>query len=151
MGNSDDNTGYTEDLLKDFLTHLGYRKIWNEYAKYIEQENKAKEEDIVEPVETVELEEIILTEPETIEPEPIEEQPVILIEEPCDCCSCVNDVLEETSGEPDEISKEILEIINNLTEEDTITLLQALIIRAKIPNSKSRHIADEIKLKLLIY
>ena len=143
IGRSDENMSYTDDYLRDFLTHLGYRKVWNEYAKYIEQENKANEEVIIAPVETVELEEIILTEPETIDTEPIEE--------PCDCCSCVNDVLAETSDEPVEISKETLDIKNNLTEEETITLLQALMIRAKVPNSKSRQIADEIKLKLLIY
>ena len=144
MGNSDDNTGYTDDLLKDFLTHLGYRKIWNEYAKYIKQESKITEEitDTIEIVEAEETAETIETEPDTYVP---------VAEEPCDCCSCINDVLAETSGEPDEISKETLDIINNLTEEETITLLQALMIRAKIPNSKSRQLADEIKLKLLIY
>jgi len=155
IGEADDKGQYSDDFLKDFLIKLGYKKLWNEYSQHIKPGDVIGNEDT--PVQNEIASDIIITSDD--EKHNIEEQ----------FDRYVKDVLNETADiyekeqkisvassniaavdDTSEISPETLDIMNKLTEEETITLIRALLIRAKIPNSDSKKLANQIRLKLLL-
>jgi len=154
VGESDKRMNYSDDLLKDFLLKLGYKKLWTEYSKHSTINETSDENEADEKIITNVTSESIKTDEEKHD-----------IEEKFD--NYIKDALKETAdiydkenenplislnivNETIDISTETLNIMNKLTEEEIITLLKALLIRAKVKNSNSQQIADQIKLKLLL-
>ena len=138
IGESDERVNYSDELLKDFLAKLGYKKLWNEYSKHLEFNTIPTDEKDIEKEEIAETVEIM---PEVI---------AAVEEEKHDTEEQFDNYIENEVKETDDISTETLNIMNKLTEDEIITLVKALLIRAKVQNSNSQQLADQIKLKLLL-
>ena len=141
-GEEDKHGRYSDDVLKDFLDKLGYKKLWTEYSKYSDKEYK--EDELNGEIESEQGENIEQTE-ETREfsvgGKNKTENEILSIN---------TDKSAVTETHSISIETETLNILSKLTDDETITLLRALLIRAKVPDSNSKEIADKIKLKLLL-
>ena len=168
IGQSEKNKNYNDDLLKEFLIRLGYKNLWLEYEKH----SNAGDTDIENEDDESETDESEITDaaPETTATEDEEKHDINdiheieenfdnyikeALQETADICNkeIVHEISLDSPNNADEtadIPEEILNIMNELTEEEIITLLKAMLIRAKVNNSNSRQIADQIKLKLLL-
>ena len=142
IGGADERGKFTEDVLKDFLITLGYKKLWTEYAKHLKEDKITKNKEINEPVEIIsdtpvtiineeknDIEEQIADIPETTVDESIEKQENTEI--PADIITADDELAD--------IPPEILDYINTLSEENIVTLLRAALIRAKTPNANIKH------------
>jgi len=144
IGEADERGKFTEDLLKDFLITLGYKKLWTEYAKHLKEDKITKNKEINEPVE------IISDTPVTINEEKNDMEkksdnlfadiPEINIDESIEKQENIEIPTENiTIDDFVDIPPEILDYINTLSEENIMILLRATLIRAKIPNANFKH------------
>jgi TolB-like protein len=129
LGETNEQGHYSDELLKELLVKLGYKKLWSEYSRQLRNENKA-----VEETEHEEADEPIT---ETAETEPTDEKKH----------ETEVTVVPDTSAD---ISAEAINVANSLTEEEIITLVRSLLIQAKVPTSKSEKVAEQIKVLLLL-
>ena len=152
IGEVDERGNFNDDLLKKFLIKLGYKKLWNEYAKFLK--NVKIENDVNDQNEVVE---IVETPTETVE----------MSDEDKD--AYIRETLKELDksdkkhgnldtpiniisvDESADISSETLDYINTLSEDSIIALLRATLIRANAPNANIKHkqLANQIIYKML--
>jgi hypothetical protein len=155
LGETEEKGNYNEDLLKKLLIKLGYRSLWNEYAKHLKTDTTLSDEtnpreDPVEPAEKAPATPII-TDGQKHDAE--QKQADLDIKEPAGEYNGDNTMTEVTKNivdVADDISPETINIMNNLTEEKMIILLRALLIRSEIQNSSIKQVVDKIKLLLLL-
>lgn len=164
-GEIDDKSECTEEALLKFAADYGYDTLIKEY-KSIKRKKQKEEAALAKDTETEE----VSTSPAPIQatqnnadkqhpdeapfqPEESQEATQNNTEEQHPDVHCCESVLIIPKQEPeqllDEISSEIQELINNVSEDDLIMLMKAVLFKAKFSKSNAKK-ADELK-KLLIF
>lgn len=142
IGSSDERGEYNDENLRQFLNKLGYAKLWREYEKYAKTTEASDKDDVI--TEEIKILEQTETEIKDIINETVIEDANELKteEKPTNVTASI-----AKSGD---ISPEVLNVMNNLTEEEIITLVKALVIKSKIKSADAYELLDQVKLLLLL-
>ncbi|MCL2813038.1 MAG: hypothetical protein FWD23_00405 [Oscillospiraceae bacterium] len=160
-GATDENAPYSEILLKEFLIKLGYKTLWQEYEKFLikfdmanagdddeDEDDDDDDDDDDEEYDDDDDDEEYEDEDDDEEYEDEDDdtfEPVLNLEKNIGYYIKDEDTkspeIPEDASAPDEAVK-------NLTDEEVLVLLRALLIRARA-NAGTAKIADRIKALLL--
>lgn len=168
-GETDKREDYNDDMLKEFVTHLGYIRLWKEYEKYSQitptmPKNAGQGKTDIE----------IIANNSKIKSEQNEQNEQIYISEKTSDSPVLSDSslltesteLSESSGSYElnisaerelselidvtESRQDIQSVIDGLTEEEILILMRAMLIRSKLKNTDISQLADKIKLLLML-